>query len=387
LIRQLLDECVEQHLLSDVPLGIFLSGGIDSSALVALAQSFRDKPPTTLSIVFDEPEYDESKYSRLIANKYQTSHIETRLTHAELIAELPSFFAAMDQPTVDGVNSFFISRSAKQAGLTVVLSGLGGDEVFLGYNHLRRASGLERSRSVLARLPTPLRRALIEVAIPTVTLTGRGSLEKLRYLESPARENLYLLFRGLFTPRQIQRLMDLTQAEMNCYGVTPQTLNGSSAASLTDSLVINEFEHYLQDQLLKDTDCFSMAHSIETRVPFLDHELVKYVFGLPAKLKVDARRNKRLLLDALGDDFPREIWDRPKMGFTFPFELWLRDLGLDSNGSRPRSNGLGMTFLAGADQDFLVEKEVQRVWAGFRNGTVHWSRPWALTVLSQFRKQ
>ena len=203
--------------------------------------------------------------------------------------------------------------------------------------------------------------------------------------QNPSSENLYLLFRGLFTPGQIQRLMGLTEAEMKSFGLNVgadlrPTTNGSRPTSLTDSFVINEFDHYLQNQLLKDTDCMSMAHSIETRVPFLDHELVKYVFGLPASLKLDRDRNKPLLIDALGDDFPREIWDRPKMGFTFPFALWLREMDFHSNGS-----GLGV-WENGSATGLLEKKEVQRVWTGFRNQRVHWSRPWALTVLSHFCK-
>jgi asparagine synthase (glutamine-hydrolysing) len=369
--RRLLDESVQQHLLSDAPLGIFLSGGVDSSALVALAASFRNESLTTLSIVFDEPEYDEGKYARLIADKYQTSHCETLLTNQELVSQLPKVFAAMDQPTVDGVNSFFVSRAAKQAGLKVVLSGLGGDEVFLGYDHLHKAHSLSAARRLFSTVPAALRKGLVQLAIPAGTAAGRSGLEKLAYLEDPSSANMYLMFRGLFVPEQIQKLLGLSDGEMKRYGAAPGTVNGSGARSLLDSFVINEFEHYLQDQLLKDTDCMSMAHSVETRVPFLDHKLVEHAFGLPARTKLDRGMNKPLLIKALGDDLPREIWDRPKMGFTFPFASWL-GASRDAYQTDQSSSGI------------FDKREVAKVWTGFRENRFHWSRPWALVVLEQF---
>jgi asparagine synthase (glutamine-hydrolysing) len=277
----------------------------------------------------------------------------------------------MDQPTVDGVNSFFVSRAAKQAGLKVVLSGLGGDEVFLGYDHLHKTHALNAARRLFASVPAALRKGLVQLAIPAGMAAGRSGLEKLAYLEDPSSANMYLLFRGLFVPEQIQKLLGLSDLEMKRYGAAPGTVNGSGAGSLLDSFVINEFEHYLQDQLLKDTDCMSMTHSVETRVPFLDHKLVEHAFGLPARIKLDGGMNKPLLIKALGDDLPREIWDRPKMGFTFPFASWLR--------------ASGNKYQTGQSASGLFDKrEVDEIWAGFRDKRFHWSRPWALTVLSHY---
>src|SRR5262249_30247406 len=152
--RTLLDESVELHLISDVPLGVFLSGGLDSSALVALASGFREEPLITISIVFEEQQYSEAQYACLVAKRYRTDHHEVLLRSKDLFEELPRILAAMDQPTVDGVNSYIVSKAAKQAGLTVVLSGIGGDEVFLGYDHLRKAHALNGSRDFFAGLPS-----------------------------------------------------------------------------------------------------------------------------------------------------------------------------------------------------------------------------------------
>jgi asparagine synthase (glutamine-hydrolysing) len=277
----------------------------------------------------------------------------------------------MDQPTVDGVNSYFICRAAKQAGLKVVLSGLGGDELFLGYSHFKKARSLSSPVRWWQRLPGGVRRSAVSVAQQGGRVAGRSGSEKLSYLENASAANLYLMFRGLFTLDQIQKLLGLSSAEMKRYGAHPATVNGAGESSLVDSFVVNEFQHYLQDQLLKDTDCMSMAHSIETRVPFLDHELVQYVFGAPERFKFDGAMTKPLLLKALGADFPREVWDRPKMGFTFPFAPWLRNQMAE--------------FQPDSANSIFDKREAEKIRQGFQEGSVHWSRPWALMVLEQWK--
>lgn len=376
--RTELEDAVRRHLVSDVPLGVFLSGGIDSSALVALANRHRDRPLTTLSIIFEELGWSEARFARLVAERYGTDHREVMFRSQDLFDALPQVFAAMDQPTVDGVNMYFVSRAAREAGLTVVLSGTGGDEVFLGYDHFRKVRALEGAQTMLRRLPRLARKRLLGVVEWGASWAGIPALAKLPYLERPTDENTYLLLRGLFAPRQLTRLLGIGEQELATLGpiwAGPRRLEGSRP--LLDSLVLLEFEHYLQNQLLKDADVMSMAHSVETRVPYLDHRLIEHVLGLPAALRLDRGRPKALLLDALGEDLPREVWDRPKMGFTFPFEPWLRLRALELE-------------VACFDQKLLQRRAVEAVWREFRAGRLHWSRPWALLVLSRFesvRKQ
>jgi len=369
--RTLLDESVELHLVSDVPLGVFLSGGIDSSALVALASGFREEPLTTISVVFEEPQYSEAQYARLVAKRYRTDHHEVTLRSKELFAELPRIVAAMDQPTADGVNSYMVSKVAKQAGLTVVLSGIGGDEVFLGYDHLRTAHALNGSRDLFARLPRWVRKSLLKGVLKAAALAGRDGLEKLAYLEEPSDANVYLLFRSLFTPRQIQDLLGISEREFTALDPISTVINGAQPRSLSDSSILFEFNHYLQNQLLKDADCMSMAHSIETRVPYLDHRLVDHILNLPAGMKLRNGINKPLLLKSLGDELPRAVWDRQKMGFTFPFAQWMQQ----------RAEELQARSL---EQKCFHRAAVERVWKGFREGRAHWSRAWALVVLGQY---
>jgi asparagine synthase (glutamine-hydrolysing) len=364
----LLEEAVKLHLISDVPLGVFLSGGVDSSSLVALASQSLDRPLTTLSIVFEESEFSEASYSRLIARKYSTDHREVTLSPREFYDELPTLFSSMDQPTVDGVNTYFVSKAAKEAGLTVVLSGTGGDEVFLGYRHFKLATKLDRSAMLLRMLPRAGRAGVAGLASRALKVRRASGADKLSYLEEPTDQNLYLLFRGLFSQAQIRDLLGVSRHEIEALGPISPALTDKRVRPFIASSSMLEFRHYLENQLLKDTDFMSMAHSIETRVPFLDHKLVELVLGLPPALKLSKRSNKPLLVQSLGDRLPREIWNRPKMGFTFPFGKWMMDRADDLI---PISRRAG----------YLDARAVSKVWDAFRRGDMHWSRPWALMVL------
>ena len=369
--RALLEESTRLHLVSDVPLGVFLSGGIDSSGLVALASQFRGAPVSTLSIAFDESAYSEAPYARLVAERYGTAHREVVLRARDLFESMPRIFTAMDEPTVDGVNTYFVSEAAKRAGLTVVLSGTGGDELFFGYGHFGRSAALDRLRRLLGAVPVQVRRGLIKAARRGGAALGRPGLDRLQYLEQPSLDNAYLLVRGVFSPRQIQDLLGIGQAEFEAWGPALPPVDDVRTGGTLGAFERLEFTHYLQNQLLKDADVMSMTHSIETRVPYLDHRLVEYVMGLPPALKLDRDRPKPLLLDALGDSLPREVWDRPKMGFTFPFELWMRQ----------RADELKTLSV---DQIPLERKAVEGIWREFRAGRLHWSRAWVLVVLASF---
>lgn len=255
-IQRLLEQSVQSHLISDVPLGVFLSGGIDSSALVALTSRGQSHGLKTVSVVFDEPEYDESTYARSVAQQYHTDHHEIRLRREQWFAELPKVFAAMDQPTGDGINTYFVSQAAKQAGLTVVLSGIGGDEVFCGYKHLKESVKFEQQRNVLARLPQSLRTGMLRVSAQAGTLVGKIGVEKLAYLEEPTCDNTYLLFRGLFPPQQIPELLGISAAELSAYGPMVRSLNNRSARAWNDAAPWYEFTYYLQSQLLADSTVY-----------------------------------------------------------------------------------------------------------------------------------
>lgn len=369
--RALLEETVGLHLVGDVPLGVFLSGGIDSSALVALASQRRDRPLITLSVGFDEPAYGEVAHARRVARRFKTDHREILLDARGFFDAVPGFFRAMDQPTVDGVNIYVVAAAARREGVTAVLSGTGGDEVFWGYRHLRHGAWLEGAGRVIEALPGRVRSALVRAARYAAGAVAHGALDRLDYFERPAASGVYLMVRGLYGAGQVRDLLGIGAAELDAYG-PPFAADGvPPARAAGHALGLEEFRHYLQDQLLKDTDVMSMAHSVEVRVPFLDHRLVEYVVGLPARIKLAGATPKPLLLAALGDVLPSETWDRPKMGFTLPFAPWLRR----------RAPELRAQSLEGGS---LGRKAVERVWDGFEAGRLHWSRAWALVVLARF---
>ncbi|HKV41286.1 MAG TPA: asparagine synthase (glutamine-hydrolyzing) [Blastocatellia bacterium] len=372
-IRALLDEAVSLNLISDVPIGVFLSGGMDSSSLAALASNALDHPVTTLSVVFEEPAFSEAKYARAVADRFSTNHREITIRSSDFHDQLPAIFAAMDQPTIDGVNTYFVSKAAKEAGLTVVLSGTGGDEVFLGYQYFKLGNRIDRAARLLRLLPGSARAGLVHAAGQVLkVIKGPGS-EKVQYLNWPTSQNMFLLFRGLFSPRQIRNLIGIGERELEAMGPICSALDQAVDRPFVDGSSILSFRHYLENQLLKDTDVLSMAHSIETRVPFLDHKLVELVLGFAPALKLGGHRNKPLLLEAMAGALPAEVYDRPKMGFTFPFGEWMRG----------RAGQLREASLAG---DFLNPKAVNGIWDRFERGALHWSRPWALTVLGHLNQ-
>ena len=353
----LLEDTVRRHLISDVPLGVFLSGGVDSASLVALAS--RVQKLTTLTVVFDETEFSEAAPASEIAREFGTDHREIRVTSADFKQELPAFFASMDQPTNDGVNSYFVSQAARKAGLTVVLSGLGGDEVFWGYKHYR---WLE-SRPWAIRAARPLSYA--------GTLWGRwgGGDKWLRtaWLKRGASSGrVYLAMRGFFAPERVARLMDLTAAELEA-AVEEHFGAGQFSAPTATSINYLEMKRYLHDQLLRDTDVFSMAHSIEARVPYLDHVLIERLWNTAPELKLDPAVNKPLLVRPVGERCVFEAGARPKRGFTFPMARWMKTSAAELREM--------------AESGVLGRKAVRECWTDFAEGRMHWSRAWALTVL------
>jgi len=311
----------------------------------------------------------EIDHARRVARRFGADHREIALGPREFFAALPGFFAAVDEPTVDGANAYFVARAARDAGLSVALSGTGADEVFWGYRHLRNGSMLERAGRAVAALPACARRGLAQAARLGAWVAARDGLERLDYLESPSASGVYLAIRGLFGARQVGALLGLGAAEIERYG--PALPAAGAERPGGTAVGSREFSHYLQNQLLKDLDVMSMAHSVEARVPFLDHRLVEYVVGLPAAIKLGGGAPKPLLRAALGDALPTSTWDRPKVGFTLPFALWLRG----------RARELRAQSLEGAP---LSRPAVERVWDGFEAGRVHWSRAWALVVLARF---
>jgi asparagine synthase (glutamine-hydrolysing) len=364
-LRHTLCDVVQRHLLSDVPLGVFLSGGIDSAGVVALARR-RSERLQTLTVVFDEAEFSEGSQARQIARNYGTDHHEVRFTAQDFTENLPRILAAMDQPTNDGLNTWVVSKAARELGLKVVLSGLGGDELFWGYPSYRL---LTRHRCLLGSirsLPGPVRKGLARLAVIGASVAGRENWMRLAHFAAQGTAgSLYLALRGFFAPEQVCRLLGMTEREVA--RAVEAHAGGFDDQLSAETFNRTEIHRYLHDQLLRDSDVFSMAHSIELRVPYLDHVLVSTAMRLPASAKLFNGRNKPVLTEALSEPVIDAAAERPKRGFLFPFARWMRE------------SPSALRELVSANR--VVDRgEAGRLWAEFERGRLHWSRAWALAV-------
>lgn len=329
-VRRILEEAVALHLVSDLPVGAFLSGGIDSSAIVALVRE-AGQTPRTFSVVFDESAYDENRYSTQIARRFQTDHTEVRLTGGELLDQLPSALACMDQPTGDGVNTYVVSRAVRSRGIKVALSGLGGDEFFAGYPSFKR---LKRAMTYLKHFGSAPK-SVRNFAASSVRTLGGSSVRAAKTAAMIGSDgtlaSVFPITRQVLSTDQRYSLLNERWRALVAGMADPyvELLNGKyGAGSTAETLSLISYAEgrtYMHDVLLRDTDQMSMAHALEVRVPFLDHMLVEYLMGLPDALKISNGTPKRLLVESLGGLLPDALVQRPKRGFTLPFDPWMRD--------------------------------------------------------------
>lgn len=341
-----LEESVRLRLIADVPLGAFLSGGLDSSAVVWLMSRVSSRPVRTFTIGFDEQAFDERRVARSVAARLGTRHEEALVT-PDAVAALPHVLSAFDEPFGDpsAIPTWYVSRMAREH-VTVVLSGDGGDELFAGY---RRYPILGREMARLGAWPAPLRRALSAAVRPALRPEHRwrGWLERL-----PAGpEARYAGYRAIFSPAMRRRLLspalrpalDPAATGRLFEKVHPDTLRADPLAPLLAS----DFTLYLPDDVLTKVDRMSMAHGLEARVPLLDHEVVEYVTGLPMEYKLRAGTSKWLLRELIAPDMPPEVLSHHKQGFSVPLDAWLRgdlaSLLADVVGGPIRTSGLFQT--------------------------------------------
>lgn len=377
-VRARLARAVEKRLVSDVPFGAFLSGGIDSSAVVGLMAQASTTRVHTFSVVFNEEAFSEERYARLVAKRFHTEHTAIQLKPEDMLRLLPDALQAMDHPSTDGPNTYVVSQVTKEAGITMALSGLGGDELFAGYEVFSRSLGLLK-KNWITSVPKPLR-AMAGAAYKGARRTAAASkAAELLKVRSFAIEETYPLSRLTFTNAELRAFAPVPDLPGNAVqDIVSELLNkeGGNSLPLLSQVSVAELSTYLQNVLLRDTDQMSMAHALEVRVPFLDHELVEFVLGVNDQHKFP-RTPKQLLVDSLSDLLPREIVDRPKMGFTLPWEQWMKnelrsfcEERLAKLGARPEFDKHG----------------VDRLWQRFLGGDqrVTWSRVWYLVVLADW---
>ena len=349
-----LENAVNRHLIADAPVGVFLSGGIDSSIITLLADKKVGKNLKSLSINFGEKAFSEEKYQQLIADKTSGTHHTYLVEDQDLNTNFDLIMAAMDQPTNDGINSWFVNKYAKENGLKAVLSGIGADELLGGYPSFNRMGIIK----TLKKLPPFILR-----------LFGKLPSEKLKriyYLSYQNPIGEYLFLRGFYIPEAIASILKISRKEIDeLFEDFPidekiYQLSGSERASWFETNI------FMQNQLLKDTDFMSMSHGIEVRVPFLDQNFLKTINNIAPQQRFP-KQKKGLLIEAFRNLLPEAVWNRPKMGFSFPLQQWFIKGGQISDKS---------LYI---DNEFATQQILK-----FKAGKMHWSKAFALYQV--FRK-
>jgi asparagine synthase (glutamine-hydrolysing) len=381
-LRHQLDDTIRAHRLADVPVGAFLSGGVDSTAVVGLMTRLGGARLKTFSLVFDEAGYSEQASARLAARELGTEHYEDLLTGARVAGDLPRLIRTMDQPTGDGINTYYVSHLARAAGVTAALSGLGGDELFGGYPSFRVLPRLQRVLPAWRTLPPGVRDRVTRFLRTREDTRSR----KLADFLAHARDLHELASLQRRVLPEVQRLTLLSpDARRLAVRLGPNhpmlddfafELAGADTFQILSAW---ELRTYMADTLLRDSDVFSMANSLELRVPFVDRTLLEWLWPQRAWFKYDPKVMKRALAEATADVVPAAIRNRPKQGFTLPFARWMRaelrpfldetfaphSLAACPWLDGPAAAGMWRDYLAGSDNRA-------------------WSRVWTLAMLIAF---
>ncbi len=337
-VRRLLEEAVRIRLMSDVPLGAFLSGGIDSSIVVGIMSQFSDRPVRTFSVGYDagNDTFDERRYALLVAQHFHTDHQEVVVRSSDVLSALDKIIWHMDQPSHNALNSYVVSQAAA-SGVKVALSGLGGDEVFAGYSTFEFIRLLRHFHVVQKITPLVLKETVAKInGILSPRLRAqwpwRVGMGVVGAYSSLVDQFAVIRFFyedgekvGLLTPEFQRMLNDSSQIEPSLE-LLNQLAEAGHGKDIINQVSYLELKSYMPDVLLRDVDVMSMAHSLEVRVPLIDHRLVEFVLGLPGNLKARGFRDvKWLLKESVRDLLPPEILHRKKAGFAFPMSIWLHE--------------------------------------------------------------
>ena len=389
-LRPLLEDAVHAHLIADVPVGLFLSSGLDSGAIAALAARAQ-AGIQSFTLTFPGTAFDEAELARVVAQRCGTKHTEVPVNGDAVLARLDEALAALDQPTMDAVNTYFVSWAAREVGLKVALSGLGGDELFAGYQTFADTPRLSRLVHAAWYVPAALRRMLTPLVAGIIA--QKNSPDAARKAAAAwafpyALPHPYYFTRTLFPPGCLERIIeprfrpstvsaDGVSLEPTWLGWLERTADEARKLEPVAGISWLEMRTYMTSTLLRDTDSVSMAQSLEVRVPLLDTPLIEFVGSLPDAARRRPDMKKALLVEALGDVLPQEILAQRKRTFTLPWEEWLRG---------PLRARLEASFADPAPSlaPYLRSGGVQAVWADFLAGKTSWSRPWSLYVLNEW---
>lgn len=398
-VRSELRNTVRMQLVADVPLGVFLSGGIDSSALASQAIEVAEGPVHTFTVGFDVAGYDESRYAERVADAIKSHHTTIVLTERDFDEQLGDAFKAIDQPTFDGINTYFVSRAARDAGMTVALAGTGGDEIFGGY---RSFADLPRALRAGAWLPSReafgIARTVIDWAVVYCMQAGNalwwdvleaappqvrwGKIgDALRAV--PDILDLYQVFYALFTRESQATLADAAVRQFVSrqeYGLPSEVASAwrqrIRGRDVLDALSTLELSSFAGERLLRDTDAASMAVALEVRVPLLDHVFLEVLCGVEAERRYHPVGQKQLLRDVALHRIAPTLFERPKAGFVLPIDSWARSR------LKPQIEAV-LSEERLARRVGLRSGPLRTLWKSFvdQRPGIYWSRIWALYVL------
>jgi asparagine synthase (glutamine-hydrolysing) len=367
-INSLLTNAVENRMVSDVPFGAFLSGGIDSSLMVALMSKVSTSSINTFNISFAEKEFSEAKYAEAVARKYNTNHTEINLTPNDLLDDIETALKFMDSPSADGVNTFVVSKHTRKHGVKMAISGLGGDELFAGYPQFKQMDFLNKIK-VIDKIPLSLRLPIANFISENSKRADLNKIASWLKCDKWDIQSLYPTFRQQADNTQVAEILNIENYN---------TINYFDNSTLLNNISTNEVNTYLQHILLRDSDQMSMASALEVRVPFMDHELLDYVLTIPDKYKYPSTQ-KKLLVESFPNILTPEIVNRKKMGFVFPWEKWLKNELKD----------FVEVNLAELENypEFNIS-EIQSMWVNFLQGNknIYWTQIWGMVGLGYWLK-
>lgn len=374
-IRTLMRNAVVGRMVGDVPMGAFLSGGIDSSAVVGLMAEASTEPVNTFNVSFREAAFDEAQYAKLVAKKFNTRHTNIQLTPKILLDELENGLNAMDSPSGDGINTYVVSKAIRDAGITVALSGIGGDELFGGYPIFSQYLKIKKNQQVFDE--TNWIRGLAGNLIFRGNQNTRNDrLKQLLTAPNTGIDNLYPVFREIIGPDLINAVTTFKIKGIYDTALARELAskkNELAKLPLLSQVSAAEYLGYTQHTLLKDTDQMSMAVSLEVREPFFDYKLVEFVMAVPDQLKRGSYP-KQLLVDSLAPLIPDEVVFRKKQGFTFPWESWMKN----------ELKAFCSYHIRGlASRNFINARALMNYWNQFllEDKSVRWAEVWLFVVL------
>jgi len=388
-VHDLLSESVEIRLMSDVPLGAFLSGGIDSSIIVALMSKMTEKKIDTYSIGYNVggSDWDDTYYAKLVSQKFNTNHKVKIIEEEDILNELRNFIFYLDQPSTDAINSYFVSQLAAE-DITVVLCGQGGDELFGGYNSFVLTQKFLAREKKWNLLPDFMQSSIIGLFNSSPSFIQDSDLGRKANLfleRAKSLENKYSSIRMELTESEKSHIYsDMLKNRLN--GAKTNHIykkyfdNVKDTEDIIQKLRYLELKVHLGDVLMRDVDVMSMAFSLETRIPIIDHKLVEYASKIPSNLIINNGFKKYIFIEAFKDLLPSEVLNREKRGFAFPLNLWLRE------GLRPLTDFVLSEKIIG-ERGLFDPGAIIKMKEDFYSGKVrHYRKIWGVAILEMWMR-